>query len=129
MINVKINKDIRDYKTKLIFNLTGRQLLFTVLGLLTGFIINSYCEQYIGSELASWLTIIVTIPLFAIGWINIQGMPAELFFKQFLMNEFIHPKKRLYQSDNVFNYIEEQKKDKIIRKINKIFKKELNKKI
>lgn len=115
MINVKISKDIRTYKTKVLFGLTGRQLLSSIIAILIGVVLNMFIVKYIGEELASWLTIIIVMPIFAIGWINIQGMTAEKFFKQFIQNELINKKLRIFQNDNIYEYIENEEKRESIK--------------
>lgn len=71
MIYVKISKDIRTYKTKMFWGLTGRQLICGLIGIIIGTILNTFAKKYIGNDLASWLTLIIEVPIFAVGFVSI----------------------------------------------------------
>lgn len=127
MIYVKITRDIRTYKTKMFWGLTARQLICGAIGISTGMVLNTFAKDYIGNDLASWLTIIVEFPIFAIGFVTIQGMTAEKFFKVFIKNKLKNGKIIVFNNDNVYNYIEEaieeEEKIKFKDKIKKALKK------
>lgn len=127
MIYVKITRDIRTYKTKMFWGLTARQLICGAIGISTGMLLNTFAKDYIGSDLASWLTIIVELPIFAIGFVTIQGMAAEKFLKVFIKNRFKNGKTIVFNNDNVYSYIEEaieeEEKIKFKDKIKRILSK------
>lgn len=119
-MDVKVNKEIRQYKEKIYFNLTLRQLLCTALGLAIAVPTYFWGKDYIGEDAASWITILIVMPIFAIGYLNINNMTFEKFTIQILKFELINPKKRIYKTENIY---------KILNNIDdKTLKKEVNKK-
>lgn len=109
------------------WGLTARQLICGAIGISTGMLLNTFAKDYIGSDLASWLTIIVELPIFAIGFVTIQGMAAEKFLKVFIKNRFKNGKTIVFNNDNVYSYIEEaieeEEKIKFKDKIKRILSK------
>lgn len=78
-MEVKINKEIREYTESIFFGLTMRQCFFCNC--------NHRCSYYLfftidtlGVELTSWLCILGAGPCVALGFITYQGMNAEEIF-------------------------------------------------
>jgi len=94
-IQAPIRKEITEYKSKLFFGLSGRQLLFSVLGLCLG--IGSYIllNKVLGTEFAGYVVIALVAPLFAIGFIKIDGEPFERYLIKLYKYSF-YPKARVY---------------------------------
>lgn len=78
-IEVSIPKEITEYKEKIMFGLSLRQLgcfsLATVLSVGVGLL----CTKVFGMSMddTSWIIILVVIPIMAFGFIKIDGRPFE----------------------------------------------------
>ena len=88
-MEVKINREIRDYSESVYFGLTLRQFIFSVLACLIAVVIYFALKPYFGLETLSWLCILAAVPFAAIGFVKYNGMNAEEFIINYLKQEFI----------------------------------------
>ncbi|BAL01891.1 hypothetical protein OBV_p-00360 (plasmid) [Oscillibacter valericigenes Sjm18-20] len=102
MIAVRIPEEIRKYKERIMFGLTARQLVSTLLALLICVPLYYYGIKYIPVDVLSWLVIFVAVPLVAIGFFKFNGMPMEKFIVAFFKYELFFPTKRKFKVDNAF---------------------------
>ena len=79
MIEIKIPKEITDYKEKFLFGLTVRQLVSAVVALAVCVPLFIFGKDYLGEDLVGWIIILVAIPVFAFGFFRYDGMPFEKF--------------------------------------------------
>ena len=91
-MEVKINKDIREFSETIFFGLTMRQFIFSILA--CGIAILLYCllRNYFGIETLSWICILGAFPFVALGFIKYNGMTAEKFIVAFIKSQFLMPK-------------------------------------
>lgn len=89
------------------FGLTARQLICTVLALAICVPLYYFGKKYGGmtDDTLSWIVILIALPLLAIGFIKVQGLPMEKYFIVCL-KFFFFPTKRKYQIDNVYRDIQ-----------------------
>lgn len=122
MIAVRIPEEIRKYKEKIAFGLTGRQIISVIIAAVICVPLYWFGRPYIHEELLSWLVILIAVPLVSIGFFTFNGMPMEKFFVAWLKFEVIYPRKRKFRTDNAFRewqneaYAEEAPKTKKERK-------------
>ena len=89
-MEVKINREIRDYSESVYFGLTLRQFIFSVLACLIAVLIYFVLKPYFGLETLSWLCILAAVPFAAIGFVKYNGMNAEEFVVNYLITSFPH---------------------------------------
>lgn len=70
MIEIRIAKEIKDYREKLFFNLTLRQTICSVLAILINVPLYILGKEYISQEILSWIIIFISLPIFFIGYFN-----------------------------------------------------------
>lgn len=102
MIEVRIPKEIRDYKEKFWMGLTVRQLVSCVILLVTALPIYLFGKNLVGEEIASWLAILISIFLGAFGFYKHNG----LYFEKYLvcvLKLYIYPNKRKYEAETLLN--------------------------
>lgn len=109
-MEVKINKEIRDYTESVYFGLSLRQFIFSILACGMAVLLYFLFRPYFGIETLSWLCILGAAPFAAIGFIKYNGMNAEEFIKAYIESEIL-TKKELTVIPN--NYYYELLKDKI----------------
>lgn len=68
MIEIKIPKEITDYKEKFLFGLTVRQLVSAVVALAICVPLFIFGKDYLGEDLVGWIIILVAVPVFAFGF-------------------------------------------------------------
>lgn len=109
-MEVKINKEIRDYTENIYFGLSLRQFIFSVLGCIMAVVLYFLLKPYFGIETLSWICILGVIPFAAIGFIKYNGMNAEELIIAYIRSEILTSKKLSF---NPTNYYYELLKEKI----------------
>jgi len=109
-VEVKINKEIRDYTESVYFGLSLRQFIFSIAACLVAVLLYFVFKPYFGIETLSWLCILGAAPFAAIGFVKYNGMNAEEFVLAYIRSEFLTSKKLTFKPTN---YYYELLKDKI----------------
>jgi PrgI family protein len=104
MIEVRIPKEIREYKTKYFFNLTLRQSLSTLIALLVCVPLYFFGKTYINEDLLSWLIILIAMPLCLIGFFSFNQMTFEKFVLVWFRMQW-NKQKRPYQYLPIYSVI------------------------
>lgn len=96
MIEAKVPKDIRSYKTKMVGPLTLRQFLCIFIIGIMDFAIYSYIIKplHINIDLLVYIFMFLDLPIAAFGWIEPMNMPLEKYLRKIIVNLFITPKNR-----------------------------------
>jgi len=109
-VEVKINKEIRDYTESIFFGLSMRQFIFSILACGVAVLLYFVLRPYFGIETLSWMCILGAAPFALLGFLKYNGMTAEEFVMDWIRSEFIVPKHLLFVPKN---YYYELCKDKI----------------
>ena len=120
-MEVKINKEIRDYTESVYFGLSLRQFIFSILACGMAVILYFVFRPYFGIETLSWLCILGAAPFAAIGFIKYNGMNAEEFLLAYIRSEFLTPKELVFNPTNYYyellkGRIGDEKKDENSKK-------------
>ncbi len=101
-MEVKINKEIRNYTESMFFGLSLRQFIFSVLA--CGVAVGLYflLRPRFGTATLSWVCILGAFPFAAMGFIKYNGMTAEQFVWAWIKSEFLMPKKLMFLPDNLY---------------------------
>ena len=91
-MEVKINREIRNYSESMFFGLSMRQFVFSILAVGVAVLLYFVLRPYVGTETVSWMCILGAAPFAALGFINYHGMTAEQFLWAWLRSELIEPK-------------------------------------
>jgi hypothetical protein len=104
-MEVKINREIRDYTESMFFGLSLRQFIFSILA--CGMAVGIYfgLKNHLGTETVSWMCIVGAAPFAAIGFIKYHGMTAEQFILAWIKSEFLMPKKLMFGASNTYHEI------------------------
>ena len=117
-MEVKINKEIREYTESVYFGLSLRQFIFSVLACIVAVILYYMLRPYLNIEILSWVCILGAIPFAAIGFVKYNGMNAEEVILVYIRNKILTPKELIFKPVN-FYYELIQKKEKWISENNK----------
>lgn len=101
-LEVKINREIRNYTESMFFGLSMRQFIFSVLA--CGVAVGLYflLSPHVGTETVSWMCILGAAPFAALGFIRYHGMNAEQFLWAWIKSEFLIPKRLLFYPENIY---------------------------
>ncbi len=78
-MEIKINKEIRDYQESIIMGLSARQFLFSAAAVAVAVGVYFGLKEPLGSETVSWVCVLAAFPFAALGFIRYHGMTAEQF--------------------------------------------------
>ena len=101
-MEVKINKDIREFSESIFFGLSLRQFIFSILACAVAVILYFLLKPYFGIETLSWVCILGAAPFAALGFIKYNGMTAEEFVIAFIKSEILMPKHLTFNSQNIY---------------------------
>lgn len=101
-MEVKINKEIRNYTESMFFGLSMRQFLFSVLACGVAVGLFFLLRGRFGTETVSWMCVLGASPFAVMGFVRHNGMTAEQFVWAWIKSEFILPKKMLFVPENLY---------------------------
>ena len=101
-MEVKINREIREYTESMFFGLSLRQFIFSVLA--CGVAVGLYflLKPHVGTETVSWMCILGAAPFAALGFVKYNGMTAERAIWAWFKSEFLMPKKLVFHCTNIY---------------------------
>ena len=101
-MEVKINREIRDYTEHMFFGLSMRQFLFSALA--CGVAVGLYflLRPYFGMETLSWMCILGAAPFALLGFITYHGMTAERVLWAWVRSELLEPKELPFGNSNYY---------------------------
>ncbi len=101
-LEVKINKEIRNYTESMFFGLSMRQFLFSVLACGVAVGLFFLLRGRFGTETLSWMCILGASPFAVMGFVRYNGMTAEQFVWAWIKSQFLMPKKILFVPENLY---------------------------
>ena len=101
-MEVKINKEIRNYTESMFFGLSMRQFLFSVLACGVAVGLFFLLRGRFGTETVSWMCILGASPFAVMGFVRYNGMTAEQFVWAWIKSQFLMPKKILFVPENLY---------------------------
>jgi hypothetical protein len=90
-MEVKINKEIRDYTESIFFGLSLRQFIFSLLACIIAVILYFLFRSYFSISVLSWICILGALPFAALGFIKYNGMNLEKFIYAYIKSEILTP--------------------------------------
>ena len=101
-MEVKINKEIRDFTESIFFGLSMRQFFFSVIACAVAVILYFIFRPFFGIETLSWMCILGAIPFAVLGFVKYNNMPIENFIKAWIKSEILMPKHLTFKSENIY---------------------------
>ncbi len=101
-MEVKINREIRDYTESMFFGLSMRQLFFSVAAIGIAVLLYFFLKPLVGMETTSWACILGAAPFAAMGFVKYHGMTAEQFVWAWLKDQLIEPRELTVRPANLY---------------------------
>ncbi len=118
MAYVTVPKDLTKIKTKVLFNLTKRQLICFSCGALIGVPLYFWLKEPLGTSTAAMLMIVAMLPAFLVAMYEKNGQPLEVVLRNMIEVCFVRPKHRPYKTNNFYAALERQHQlDKEVHRI------------
>ena len=101
-MEIKINKEIRNYKETMFFGLSLRQFLCSVLAV--GIAVGLYflLKDTLDKDTLGWICILGAAPVAAAGFFQYNGLPFEKFLRAWFLSEFLMAGHRVWKSENYY---------------------------
>lgn len=99
---IPVPRDLTRVKSKILFNLTKRQLCCFGAGALIGVPSFFLIKETGNVSMAALCMIVIMLPFFFLGMYERDGQPLEKIAKQFIQAKFVRPKVRPYQTNNYY---------------------------
>ena len=101
-MEVKINREIRNYTESVFFGLSLRQFVFSLLAVAVAVGLYFLLRPYVGTETVSWICILGAAPFAALGFITYHGMTCEKFIWAWIKSELLEPKQLKFEPTNIY---------------------------
>ena len=101
-MEVKINREIRNYTESMFFGLSLRQCVFSVLAVAVAVGLYFLLRPMFGLETLSWVCVLGAAPFAALGFITYHGMTAEQFLWAWIRSELLEPKQLTCEPQNLY---------------------------
>ena len=117
---ISVPRDLTKVKSKVMFNLTKRQLICFGLAALVGVPSFFLLKLAFSISTSVMIMMVIMMPFFFLAMYEKHGQPLEVFLKHFIQANFVRPKTRPYKTDNYYAALVRQGKaeeevDKIVR--------------
>ena len=129
-MEIKINKEIRDFNESIFFGLSMRQFIFSSLAVVVAILLYFLLTNFLGIETLSWLCIVGSAPFALFGFVKYNGMYAEEFIIAWIKLEILTPSVLLFKPENIYYELinsENRKAKKEGVKNDKVTKKDFSK--
>ena len=101
-IEVRINKEVRDYQESVFFGLSLRQLIFALLAVLVAVGVYFGLRNIVGTGEIGWLCVLAAFPFALGGFFTYNGMTFEKFLLALIRSELLYPQKLVFRSENLY---------------------------
>ena len=108
MAYVPVPKDLTKVKTKVMFNLTRRQLVCFTAGALVGVPLFLWLREPAGNSMAAMCMMLVMLPFFLLAMYEKNGQPPEKLIRNIVQVCFLRPKQRPYRTNNFYDLLNRQ---------------------
>ena len=108
MAYVPVPKDLTKVKTKVMFNLTKRQLVCFGGGALVGVPLFFLLKGPVGTSAAAMCMIVVLLPFFLLAMYEKNGQPLEKIIGNIIRVSITRPKQRPYKTNNFYAVLQRQ---------------------
>ena len=120
-MEVKINREIRNYTEKVFFGLSLRQFICSICACFMAVLLYFIASPYLNKEIVSWICILGAIPFAGLGFFKYNGLPLEQFIKAFVISEILTPKELKFKAENIYYeaikpFLDEKEKEELKKK-------------
>ena len=121
---ISVPRDLTKVKSKVMFNLTKRQLICFGVAALVGVPSFFLLKEVTKVNTAVMGMMVIMMPFFFLAMYEKNGQPLEVILEHMIQVMFLRPKIRPYRTDNYYAALEREKQaEKEVREIVRISKK------
>ena len=108
MVEMRITKEIGNYKPRVVGPLNFRQLICVGIAAPFCYFIYKFLSPHLTRDVAGFFCILPAAVAALFGWVHPYGMNTEEFIRSVFVNIFLAPSHRKYKTSNQFERIEEK---------------------
>lgn len=108
MAYVPVPKDLTKIKTKVMFNLTKRQLICFSLAAIAGIPLFFLLKAHTSVSAAALMMVLSMLPFFMFALYEKNGQPLEVLLRHIIQARFVRPKQRPYRTNNFYAVLDRQ---------------------
>jgi hypothetical protein len=101
-MEIKVNREIRDYTESMFFGLSLRQFAFSLAAVLAAVGAYFLLKPRLGTEIVSWVCILAAAPFAAAGFVRYNGQTCERFLWAWLKSAVLMPKVLTFRAGNLY---------------------------
>ena len=101
-MEIKIPKEIRNYKESIFFGLSMRQLICSALAVCAAVAVHFALRNVLDRETVSWVCILCAAPVAVAGFFKYNGMTLEQFVWAFIKSHFLLSGNRVWNARNYY---------------------------
>ena len=115
-MEVRINREIREYTEAVFFGLSLRQFFFSALSCVAAAAVYFLLRPLLGLEAVSWICMLAALPFAVMGFVKYNGRPAEKFITAWIKSEILIPSHLTFGNTNLYYHMikagrEQEKKE------------------
>ena len=99
---ISVPRDLTKVKSKVMFNLTKRQLICFGIGAAMGIPVFFLLRNVIGMSNAATIMVLVMLPAFMFAMYEKDGQPLEEILMNIIRVKFLRPSIRKYETENYY---------------------------
>ena len=116
-MEIRINKEIKDYKESVFWGLSLKQCVCSVLAVVVSAVGYITLKHIVGGEVAVYVCICAAAPFAALGFVKYHGMTAEKLLWAWLRSEVIEPKRLGFRANNIYYEAQRPTIEKLKREV------------
>lgn len=101
-LEVRINKEVRNYQESLFFGLTLRQFICSLFAVAAALGTYFGLQSVLGTGEVGWACVLAAFPFALCGFFSYNGMTAEQFLLAVFRTEVRYPKRLQFRSNNLY---------------------------
>lgn len=111
MAFVPVPKDLNRVKTKVMFNLTKRQIVCFSIAAAVGVPVYFIAKPHIGISSAAMLMVVLMLPFVFLAIYEKDGQPAEKYIGHIVRSMILRDRVRPYRTSNLYAVIQQEIKE------------------
>jgi len=113
-LDIKINKEIRDYSENMILGLNIRQAIFSAAAIVVSAGLFFLLRDKFNIEIISWICIIAAFPFVFMGFFRYHELSAEQILKRVVIY-YLQPKNMAYTTTSICSELEKRIRENEIK--------------
>lgn len=111
-MEVKINREIRNYTESIFFGLSLRQFIFSIFACGVAVLLYFLLKSKFDIGTLSWVCILGAAPFAVLGFLTYNGMTAEKFIWAWVKSEILTPRHLTFKPTNFYYELVKEKLEK-----------------